>query len=131
FYRVIIPCLDNILSSHYINQKNILTSFTIMGVTLEGQRKESVWVSMRRQRARRALVKKIMIRPKKNLEASRRPCRAIHKRVKTLKELVPNTKSSEGLDGLFRQTADYILALEMKVRVMQTIVQVLTETDCM
>ncbi|WZY91311.1 hypothetical protein YC2023_063640 [Brassica napus] len=100
-----------------------------MGVTLEGQRKESVWVSMRRQRARRALVKKIMIRPKKNLEASRRPCRAIHKRVKTLKELVPNTKSSEGLDGLFRQTADYILALEMKVRVMQTMVQVLTETD--
>ncbi|VVB03596.1 unnamed protein product [Arabis nemorensis] len=101
-----------------------------MGVTLEGQRKESIWVVMRRQRARRALVKKIMIRPKKSLEASRRPCRAIHRRVKTLKELVPNTKTSEGLDGLFRQTADYIMALEMKVRVMQTLVQVLSETNC-
>ncbi|CAL9237270.1 unnamed protein product [Arabidopsis halleri] len=102
-----------------------------MGVTtLEGQRKESIWVLMRRQRARRALVKKIMIRPRKSLEASRRPCRAIQGRVKTLKELVPNTKTSQGLDGLFRQTADYILALEMKVRVMQTMVQVLTETNC-
>ncbi|KAF8107010.1 hypothetical protein N665_0129s0078 [Sinapis alba] len=100
-----------------------------MGVTLEVRRKESVWVLMRRQRARRALVKKIMIRPKKSLEASRRPCRAIHKRVKRLKQLVPNTKSSQGLDGLFRQTADYILALEMKVKVMRTMVQVLTETD--
>ncbi|KAL0711437.1 hypothetical protein Bca4012_018415 [Brassica carinata] len=94
-----------------------------MGVTLEGQRKESIWVLMRRQRARRALVKKIMIRPKKSLKAHRRPCRSIDRRVKKLKELVPNTKPSEGLDGLFRQTADYILALETKVRVMQTMVQ--------
>ncbi|KAF8089736.1 hypothetical protein N665_0498s0037 [Sinapis alba] len=101
------------------------------GATLEGQRKESIWVLMRRQRARRALVKKIMIRPKKSPEATRRPSRAIHRRVKTLKELLPNTKSSsQGLDGLFTQTADYILALERKVRVMQTMVQVLTETDC-
>ncbi|KAL0739822.1 hypothetical protein Bca4012_081335 [Brassica carinata] len=101
------------------------------GATLEGQRKESIWVLMRRQRSRRALVKKIMIRPKKSLEATRRPSRAIHRRVKTLKELVPNSKSSsEGLDGLFRQTAVYILDLERKVRVMQTMVQSLTETDC-
>ncbi|KAJ4872394.1 Transcription factor UPBEAT1 [Raphanus sativus] len=101
------------------------------GATLEGQRKESIWVLMRKQRARRALAKKIMIRPKKSLEATRRPSRAIHKRVKTLKKLVPNTKSSsEGLEGLFMQTADYILALERKVRVMQTMVQVLTENDC-
>ncbi|KAJ0239946.1 Transcription factor UPBEAT1 [Hirschfeldia incana] len=100
-----------------------------MGVTIEGQRKEN-WVLMRRQRDRRALVKKIMTRSRKSLEAHRRPCRSIDRRVKMLKELVPNTKPSEGLDGLFRQTADYILALEMKVRVMQTMVQVLTETDC-
>ncbi|XP_010507911.1 PREDICTED: transcription factor UPBEAT1-like [Camelina sativa] len=118
FYRVVY---------HYSTQHSFIDN---MKVTLEGQRKESIWVSMRRQRARRALVKKIMIRPRKSLEASRRPCRAIHRRVKTLKELVPNTKTSEGLDGLFRQTADYILALEMKVRVMQTMVQVLTESDC-
>ncbi|XP_056860979.1 transcription factor UPBEAT1-like [Raphanus sativus] len=100
-----------------------------MGVTLEGQRKE-LWVLMRRQRDRRALVKKIMPRSKKSLESHRRQCRSINRRVKTLKELIPNTKPSEGLNGLFRQTADYILALEMKVRVMQTMVQVLTETDC-
>ncbi|KAJ0259079.1 Transcription factor UPBEAT1 [Hirschfeldia incana] len=101
------------------------------GAALDLQRKESILVLMRRQRARRALAKKIMIRPKKILEATRRPSRAIHKRVKTLKKLVPNSKSSsEGLDGLFMQTADYILALERKVRVMQTMVQFLTETDC-
>ncbi|CAF1874392.1 unnamed protein product [Brassica oleracea var. botrytis] len=103
-----------------------------MGATLEGQKKESIWDLMRRQGARRALVKKIMmIRPKKSLEATRRPSRAIRRRVKTLKELIPHPKSSsEGLDELFRQTADYILALERKVIVIQTMVQALTETDC-
>ncbi|CAN8314441.1 unnamed protein product [Cochlearia groenlandica] len=106
-----------------------------MGVSLEGRHgKESVWVLKTRQGARRALVKKIMIRPRKNtLEGSRRrPCgRAVHRRVKTLKELVPNTKASQlGLDGLFIQTADYILALEMKVTLMRTMLQVLTHTDC-
>ncbi|XP_024933602.2 transcription factor UPBEAT1 [Ziziphus jujuba] len=60
---------------------------------------------------------------------SRRPSKGIERRVKTLKKLVPNTESSVGLDGLFRETADYILSLQMRVRVMQIMVKVLTNSD--
>lgn len=52
----------------------------------------------------------------------------IGRKVRTLKKLVPNGESM-GLDGLFRETADYILSLQMKVRVMQTMVDVLTNSD--
>ncbi|KAJ6404076.1 hypothetical protein OIU84_012298 [Salix udensis] len=49
----------------------------------------------------------------------------IERRVRTLKKLVPNSESM-GLDGLFRETADYILSLQMRVKVMQIMVKVLT-----
>ncbi|CAL0316071.1 unnamed protein product [Lupinus luteus] len=52
----------------------------------------------------------------------------IQKRVRTLKRLVPNSDSM-GLDGLFRETADYILALQTRVEVMKVMVNVLTESD--
>lgn len=52
----------------------------------------------------------------------------IRRRVRTLKSLVPNSDSL-GLDGLFRQTADYILSLQTRVRVMQVMVKVLTGSD--
>lgn len=53
----------------------------------------------------------------------------IRTRVKTLKRLVPNSESVMGLDGLFRETADYILSLQTRVRVMQVMVEVLTGPD--
>ncbi|XP_039069302.1 transcription factor UPBEAT1-like [Hibiscus syriacus] len=49
----------------------------------------------------------------------------IEKKVKTLKRLIPSNDST-GLDGLFRDTAEYILALQMRVKVMQIMVNVLS-----
>lgn len=51
----------------------------------------------------------------------------IERRVRTLKRLIPH-RESIGLVGLFRETADYILALQMRVRVMQNMVKVLTDS---
>lgn len=53
----------------------------------------------------------------------------IQTRVRRLKRLVPNSESVMGLDGLFRETADYILSLQTRVRVMQVMVEVLTGSD--
>ena len=57
--------------------------------------------------------------------ARSRTANAIHKRVKTLKKLIPKSESM-GLEGLFRETADYILSLQMRVNLMQTMVKVLS-----
>ncbi|THG04105.1 hypothetical protein TEA_025427 [Camellia sinensis var. sinensis] len=53
---------------------------------------------------------------------SRRPMNGIKKRLRTLKKLVQNRRS-KGLDGLFKETADYIVCLQMKVKVMQMMVK--------
>ncbi|KAL4288639.1 hypothetical protein AHAS_Ahas19G0306300 [Arachis hypogaea] len=50
----------------------------------------------------------------------------IQSRVRTLKNLIPNSDNNMGLDGLFRETANYILSLQNRVRVMQVMVKVLT-----
>ncbi|XP_044492762.1 transcription factor UPBEAT1 [Mangifera indica] len=68
--------------------------------------------------------RRILMKKKACLESSRRPANGIQRRVKILKKLIPNSEST-GLDGLFRETADYILALEMRVKVMQIMVKVL------
>lgn len=60
---------------------------------------------------------------------SRRGSSGIQRRVRTLKSLVPNSDSTMGLDGLFRETANYILSLQTRVRVMQVMVEVLTGSD--
>ncbi|KAL5859271.1 hypothetical protein ACOSQ4_000567 [Xanthoceras sorbifolium] len=69
-----------------------------------------------------------MKRRSAGVEVPRRPANAIDRKVRTLKKLVPNSESM-GIDGLFRETADYILALQMKVNVMQVMVKVLTGSD--
>ncbi|XVF43856.1 hypothetical protein PTKIN_Ptkin02bG0073600 [Pterospermum kingtungense] len=74
-----------------------------------------------RCRRPRCVVMKRRARP----EGSRRPVTSTEKKLKTLKRLIPNNESM-GLDGLFRDTADYILCLQMKVKVMQIMVKVLT-----
>ena len=74
---------------------------------------------------RRVLMKKRRsnnyIQPKKQ--------NGIEKRVKTLKRLIPNNEGSQGLDGLFRDTASYIISLQMRVRVMQILVDVLENSQ--
>ncbi|KAE8707274.1 Transcription factor UPBEAT1 [Hibiscus syriacus] len=78
--------------------------------------------SKSRPRTRSVLTKKRAVR-----EGSRRVVvNPIQKKVKTLRRLIPG-KDSMGLEGLFRETAEYILCLQMRVKVMQILVQVLTE----
>lgn len=55
----------------------------------------------------------------------RRSSKEIEKKVKMLEKLIPNRESSSSI-GLFRETADYIWGLEMRVKVMQIIVNVLS-----
>lgn len=59
---------------------------------------------------------------------SKKPANGIVRRVRTLKRLIPNSESM-GLDGLFQETADYILSLQMRVRAMQVMVNVLGGSD--
>ncbi|GFQ01544.1 transcription factor upbeat1 [Phtheirospermum japonicum] len=54
---------------------------------------------------------------------------SIERKVRILKRLVPNCDSSIGVERLFSETADYILALEMRVKVMQIMVGVLSGSD--
>ncbi|ESW15638.1 hypothetical protein PHAVU_007G089100 [Phaseolus vulgaris] len=76
-----------------------------------------------------AQAKKGVRRPRRILMkrrgGSRRGSNGIRRRVRALKSLVPNCDSL-GLDGLFRETANYILSLQTRVSVMQVMVKVLT-----
>ncbi|KAF5762809.1 putative transcription factor bHLH family [Helianthus annuus] len=81
------------------------------------RRKNNTALKMiKRKRARRA-----------GQEGSRR-CTMIEKKVRTLKKLIPNAGSSVGLDGLFRETAEYISNLEMRVKIMQAVVNALSKS---
>ncbi|GLU16733.1 hypothetical protein SLE2022_331490 [Rubroshorea leprosula] len=83
---------------------------------------------MKRKIVRSRRTRRVLMKRRTCLEGSRRPERAIEGRVRTLKSLIPNSEGM-GLDGLFRETADYILSLQMRVRVMQIMVKVLTGSD--
>ncbi|XP_021904467.1 transcription factor UPBEAT1 [Carica papaya] len=74
-----------------------------------------------KRRSRRVLMK----RRRRVVEGSRRRVNAIEERTRILKKLIPNSTKSMGLEGLFRETADYILSLQMRVQVMQIMVKVL------
>ncbi|GAA0141548.1 hypothetical protein LIER_02668 [Lithospermum erythrorhizon] len=50
------------------------------------------------------------------------------KKVKVLKKLVPNCESRR-METLFQETADYIMALQMRVKVMQIMVNTLQGSD--
>ncbi|XWS69119.1 hypothetical protein CRYUN_Cryun04dG0152200 [Craigia yunnanensis] len=101
---------------------------------LEAQAKRRLKV--KKKRINRKKVRHVRCRrPRSNfmkrrarLEGSRRPVNPIEKKLKTLKKLIPN-KESMGLDGLFRETAEYILSLQMRVEAMQIMVKVLTDSN--
>ncbi|KAK8659536.1 hypothetical protein V6N13_029736 [Hibiscus sabdariffa] len=76
----------------------------------------------------RARTTSVLMKRRAVREGSRRVVNPIEKKVKTLKRLVPSN-GSIGLDGLFRDTAEYILSLQMRVQVMQILVQVLTASS--
>lgn len=71
----------------------------------------------------------ILMKKRYRLKGSRRLKNVFERRVRVLRKLVP-TKECEGdLNGLFRDTTDYILALEMQVKVMQILVKALSGSD--
>ena len=78
------------------------------------------------KRPRRIAMKRGSRRRFGGLEGSRRPRNEVGRRVEVLKKLIPSSSDSMGLDGLFRETADYIVALEMRVKVMQIMVKALS-----
>lgn len=80
---------------------------------------------MRKEKCRSILMKRTI-----RLERSRRSSKEVEKKVKMMEKLIPNCESSSmGLERLFRETADYIWALEMRVKVMKIIVNVLSTPD--
>ncbi|KAG6787023.1 hypothetical protein NC652_007064 [Populus alba x Populus x berolinensis] len=106
-------------------------------VSLKGmvQGNEETWrrCPLRRQKkgrhARSKRPGRILMKRRARAEgSSTRAGYGIERRVRTLKKLIPDSESM-GLDGLFRETADYILSLQMRVRVMQIMVKVLTGSD--
>ncbi|KAI9082647.1 hypothetical protein K1719_035516 [Acacia pycnantha] len=80
-------------------------------------------VKNRRRRGRIVMKRRAQL-----MESSRRRAKKIERRVTKLKWLIPDGESV-GLDGLFRKTVHYILTLQMRVRVMQIMVKVLTDSD--
>ncbi|KAF9618116.1 hypothetical protein IFM89_000075 [Coptis chinensis] len=106
-----------------------LISFDAKGMILEnnGMSKSSsgssMWnkafaaQSIRRRQERREKIRRI----NRHGWSTRRPRICMVRKVRTLKKLVPNGKSV-GLDGLFRETAHYIMSLETQVKVMQIMV---------
>ncbi|CAN6700124.1 unnamed protein product [Malus baccata var. baccata] len=123
------------------SQQPVLVSLGLKGTVLENEGKsytngalwnitrESSGVVVRNKRSPRRRILKKKKKKKKKTEtrlqsAGRRSNNiGIKRRVKTLKRLIPNSDDSMGLDGLFRDTADYILSLQTRVRLMQMMVQ--------
>ncbi|XWS63755.1 hypothetical protein CRYUN_Cryun06bG0129100 [Craigia yunnanensis] len=69
--------------------------------------------------------RRILMKRRAHPEDYRRPANPLENKLKTLKKLIPNNESMS-LDGLFRETAEYILSLQMRVEVMLIMVKVLT-----
>lgn len=99
-------------------------------------KKRRVVVSMRSSggdamiRSKRPIKSKRVLMKRRRLGASRRRGNyGIVRKVRTLKRLIPNSQTVGSLDGLFRETADYILSLQMRVRVMQIMVKVLSGSE--
>ncbi|WOL19118.1 hypothetical protein Cni_G27915 [Canna indica] len=61
---------------------------------------------------------------KKRRDRSRKA--GVGRKIKLLQELVPNGGESTGLDGLFREAANYIVCLQLQVKVMQTVLDELS-----
>lgn len=77
---------------------------------------------------RKNLMKRSRRRGSGGIEIVRASNLEVVRKVRTLKKLVPNSRETKGLDGLFRETADYILALQMRIHFMQVMVSGLSST---
>ncbi|KAJ0092982.1 hypothetical protein Patl1_24849 [Pistacia atlantica] len=86
----------------------------------------------RRQARERSICKKhrrrnIIMKRRVVKEGYKRSIKGNNSRIRTLKELV-NGKSLR-LDELFKETADFIMCLQTKVMIMQTMIKLLSPSD--
>lgn len=112
-------------------QENDQRSCSANGSTLWGKLMEAQAKKQRVARERRGRHVRISKRPTRILMKRRKhhAHAAVGRRVRTLKRLIPNGESMGSLDGLFREAADYIFSLQTRVRVMQIMVNALTNSD--
>ncbi|KAJ9187893.1 hypothetical protein P3X46_003306 [Hevea brasiliensis] len=116
----------NLLAS---NLKGRVQDNEEMVPVLESQARRR-WQIVRKQMVtRKKRSRRVLMNSRTRLEGSgSKAANGIHRRVRTLKKLIPNSEA-EGLEGLFRDSADYILFLQMRVKVMQIMVKVFTGSD--
>ncbi|KAE8698939.1 stachyose synthase family protein [Hibiscus syriacus] len=71
----------------------------------------------------------VSMKRRARLDVRKRGSNLFRRKLTTLKKLIPNREAIGGLDGLFRETAEYIMCLQMRVKVMRIMVNVLTGSD--
>ncbi|RWR94332.1 transcription factor UPBEAT1 [Cinnamomum micranthum f. kanehirae] len=131
-----------------VSQPTILSSLDLKGMVLDNKGMDgcssgSIWYkvvqlqAMRRRSNRRHRTKRnygwnrrsnALMKRRALIKGSRRSMGGVERRVRTLQKLLPNVKSMD-MDGLFMEAADYILCLEMRVKVMQIMVKVLSNSN--
>ncbi|XP_022735107.1 transcription factor UPBEAT1-like [Durio zibethinus] len=125
-----LPLLSFDSNGIHSNEEMSVSNGSPWSILLEAQAKRRMKVkkqriSSTRKKARHVRPRSILMKLRARQEGSRRPVNHIEEKVKTLKKLIPNSESM-GLDGLLRETAEYILSLQMKVNVLQIMVRLLT-----
>lgn len=84
--------------------------------------------TLRNQVSDKQIVKQVKKKLEMSSRSSRSEKRICLKRIRRLRKMIPKSESME-LNGLFKETADYIVWLQMKVRMMQALVHILNGSD--
>ncbi|KAL2556485.1 transcription factor UPBEAT1 [Forsythia ovata] len=109
------------------SQQPLVESLEFLNKLLKQSQARRKWYSqighIKNRKSRRILMKRRAL-----LVRSRRHRSQIERKVRTLKKLIPNCESM-GLDRLFTETADYIIALQIRVKIMQIMVNVFSASD--
>ncbi|KAE8719315.1 calcium-dependent protein kinase 4-like [Hibiscus syriacus] len=83
-------------------------------------------ISLVKRRSRRR--RSVSMKRGERIDVRKRGSNPFWRKVEALKELIPDREAVD-LDGLFRETAEYITCLQMRVKVMRIMVEVLTGSD--
>ncbi|XXG84529.1 hypothetical protein AAC387_Pa10g2032 [Persea americana] len=131
-----------------VSQPTILSSLDLKGMVLDNKGMDgcssgSIWYkvvqleAVRRRSNKRHRTKRnygwnrrsnALMMSRALIKGSRRSMGGVERRVRTLQKLLPNVKSMD-MEGLLMEAADYILRLEMQVKVMQIMVKVLSNSN--
>ncbi|KAJ3669635.1 hypothetical protein LUZ60_011585 [Juncus effusus] len=104
------------------------TSLLIRAIKHRASHSSFMRIKQTISRTKRVIISKKNQR-RKLLESSRKSATQIVRKIQMLRRLVPGGDSTE-IDDLFRVAADYILSLQMQVRVMEYMVNALNPKDC-